>query len=142
MRSSYDARPALAHSLCPWNINLVEQAAVVEVPLLSFLPAAEELVDGEKLQLRKTIRVFGYDLGQPRTIAVLRADLLPFLRVKEIEICVGDLACAVLGRDSINHADRRFSQDADRRGHNFEFIPAQFIERQKRFVLPREQYIA
>ncbi len=74
------------------RVDFVEHAAVVEVTLLRLLPSAEEFVDGEKLELRKAIRVLGRDLFQARTIVILRADLLALLGVKEFEIRFGDFA--------------------------------------------------
>ena len=48
-------------TLLPWLIDLVEHAAVVEVFGLSFLPAAECLVDRQQPQVGKCFEMLGID---------------------------------------------------------------------------------
>src|SRR5215203_2558041 len=61
-----------------WTVDLIEDAAVGEVGLLSVLPPAEGFVDREQLDRRERARVFRGDLRVAWPVMVLRRDLLPF----------------------------------------------------------------
>ena len=47
-----------------WLVNLIENAAVVEIGLLRFGPAAEEIVHGKQFDLRELLSVFLRDFRQ------------------------------------------------------------------------------
>jgi hypothetical protein len=57
-------------------IDLVENAAIVEVGLLCLGPAAKRLVDGKEVQVRKLAAIFSGDIGESRPIEMLSRKLL------------------------------------------------------------------
>src|SRR5919109_4914387 len=67
-------------------IDLVEDAAVVEMLLLCCFPATKHIVDGKGCDLRKVLLVRGSHLGIGRAIEVLRSNLLAFRRVEVLQI--------------------------------------------------------
>ena len=75
-------------------INLIEDAAVIEMRLLDLTPAAEDFVDGEEFDLSEIFAVLFGDLDQTWTIKVLGRNLLPFRRVEIFQIRLRERASA------------------------------------------------
>lgn len=70
------ARPAWARKPALLAVDLIEHAAVGEVRLLGFLPAAEDLVDGEQLHIHELLGVFLGRFRVPRPVEVFAGDVL------------------------------------------------------------------
>src|SRR4051812_45744211 len=66
--------------------DLVVGAAVVEMRLLGGLPAAEQLVDGEGVDLREILGVRRQHLRVARAQVVLRGDLLAFVGIQPLQV--------------------------------------------------------
>src|SRR5690606_31055086 len=67
--------------------DLVELAAVAEVPLLRLRPGAEGAIDGHQLHLREARHVGRIGvLRMARAVVVLRRDALAFRRVQELQV--------------------------------------------------------
>src|ERR1700683_5440076 len=96
-------------------VNLVEDAAFAEVFLLRLRPAAEDVVDGEQFNLGKRIFIFLGDLGIAREIAIAGGDFLTLPGIPVPQVMLGHRAGASLGRDRIDHGQRRLRQDRHRR---------------------------
>src|SRR5690606_3595113 len=73
------------------GIDLVEDAAVGEVGLLSLAPAAKRVVDGDELDLGEAGDVGGVGvLGLERPVVVLGGEALALGRVEILEVGLGD----------------------------------------------------
>src|SRR5262245_27007358 len=59
-----------------FHVDLVEDAAVLEVRLLCLLPTAEHLVDGDDLHVHELLGMLGEHGGVARPVVVLGGDLL------------------------------------------------------------------
>ena len=78
--------PQHSRLLLPGLIDLVEHTAVVEVFGLSFLPAAESLVDRQQPQVGKCFEVLGIDpfnLDRPKEM--FRGEIASRWRVQELD---------------------------------------------------------
>jgi hypothetical protein len=82
-----------SRSLSGPAIDLVENAAVVEVRAPARAPPAEDLVDGEQLDSAESVRSGPCDGLIARPVMVLAASSCP-VRVEELEVGLGDLARA------------------------------------------------
>src|SRR5258705_887962 len=80
-------------------INLIEDAAVIEVRLLDLAPAAEDFVDREEFDLSEVFAVLLCDLHQTWTIKVLGRNLLAFRRVEIFQIRLRHRSGSVLIND-------------------------------------------
>src|SRR6266576_1701058 len=94
-------------------INLIEDAAVIEMRLLDLAPATENFVHGEEFNLSEIFSVLLGDLDQTRAIKILGRDLLTFWRVEIFQIRLRHRACSVLINDFVDHRDRRLGNNAD-----------------------------
>src|SRR3990172_4583771 len=70
-------------------VDLVEDAAIGEMFLLRLLPAAVEFVNRKEVQFGKLLRISGCHGLEPGTKKILGGNLLPFLRIKKLEISLG-----------------------------------------------------
>src|SRR6185437_12888604 len=95
-----------------WLIDRIEHAAVGKVGFLRVAPAAERIVHGVELELRKLRGQVGRHLVRARTVEVLRGNLLALFAVQEVQIRVSELARAVPVDHLVDHRHRRFGQNA------------------------------
>jgi len=109
------------------------------VGLLGLVPAAEDVVDGDQVDLGELLGVLGGNLGITRAVVVLGSDLLPFGGVEVVEVGFGDLARTALVDDLIHNRDGRFGEDGERGGDDVELVRAKFLDREVGFVLPGQQ---
>src|SRR5262245_57397230 len=80
----------LMDSLTIRLLELVENTALVEMRFLRLLPAAENFIDGEQFQFRKSVGVFVSDRLKPRTIIIFCGHFLAFGRVEIFQIRSGN----------------------------------------------------
>src|SRR5690242_11416014 len=85
------------------GVDLVEDAAVFKVRLLSVGPAAEYLVDGEEGEGGKAARVFLRHFRQLRTVVVARGDVLRGRTIQETQISFRDRPGAACIDDAVDH---------------------------------------
>src|SRR6266508_624965 len=92
-------------------VDLVEDAAVLEMRLLRLRPAAERFVDREQLHLRELAFVFLGRLRVARAIEMLAGDVLALWTIKVREIGLGDFTRAVLVHVFVDDGYGRLGQD-------------------------------
>src|ERR1700760_2172213 len=92
-------------------VDLIEDAAFGEVILLRPGPAAENVVDREKLDLGKGLFILLRNFGIARAIGIAGGDLLAFLGVPILQISLRCGARALLVGNAVDHRDRRLGQD-------------------------------
>src|SRR5215208_4568888 len=122
--------------------DAVEHPTFSEVGLLGLVPATENLVDGEELDLRQAVQVLLRGrLRADRPVEVLRDDRLGLRRVEEVQVSLGRLAGAFRIDVTVDQGYRRLGQDRDR-GHNYlELALAELLEGQESVVLPGDQHV-
>ena len=113
-------------------LNLIEDAAVIEVGFLGFLPAAEHFINGEQIHLREHGSIFLSDGLEARTVIIFCGNFLALRRIKELEVGGGDFFCAATIYDFIHDGNRGFRQDADRRDDEDAINPK--VKRTERFM--------
>ena len=109
---------------------------------LDLRPSAER-VDGHELELGEAVdvgRIGG--TGIPRAEVVLQRDRLALRAVEVVEVGLRRRALLVGGDVARDQRDRRLGDDRDRGQHDVELVLAEFVQRQERLVLPRQQHIA
>ena len=74
-------------------------------------------------------------------IKILGRNLLAFRRVEIFQISLRERASAALVDYFVDHRDRRLGKNADRRNGDLKFVGTELFEREKRFVLPRDQHV-
>src|SRR5450631_387802 len=103
----------------PWLfcrcVDLVERASVGKMGFLGLLPAAEILIDGIQFFY---LGQSGWYFFVDRPVVMLGSDLLTFVSVKVLQVFFCHLAGSVSVHHLVDHGDRRFSQDAFRRGYD------------------------
>ncbi len=110
--------------------------------LLSFLPATEQLVNGEQSELGEIGRILcGYFLIA-RTVEVAGGNFLAFVCVEVIGVSFRDFRCAVFRSVLIHKRDRGLGQNALGRINDFKLIVAEFFQSEVAFVLLGEQDVA
>src|SRR5437773_10237541 len=68
-------------------VNLIKNAAVVEIGLLSFAPAAEKIVHRKQFKFWKLFAVFFGNFRCARPIKISGCDILAFGRIEVLQIC-------------------------------------------------------
>src|SRR5215813_4968659 len=142
MRSPWASDYAGGRRLRPRLIDLVEHAAVVEELLLRLAPITELLRNGEQLELRELGIVLLRHLAPPRTVEILRGDILPLRRIEELQIGFGYLARAVRVDDLVDDGNRRFGHDALRRHDDLELVGSKLLDREEGLALPGQEHVA
>src|SRR5882757_1285760 len=123
-------------------VDLVENSAFAEVVLLRLGPTTENVVDGEKFNLRERFFVLLRDLRIARAIGIARGNFLTLFGIPILQVGFGDGTGAFFIGNLVDDGERRFREDRQRRRHDLEFVLAEFALRQKRLVLPRQQHVA
>src|SRR5439155_27035287 len=113
------------------RVELVEDAAFVEVRLLGLAPATEHLVDGEQGELGKSTRVLRDRRLQQRPVSVASGDLLALRGIEEFPIRFGDLPGTALVRGPSDDGDRRPGADARSRRDGLDSAPPQLLGERK-----------
>ena len=97
-----------------WGVNLVEDAAVGEVRFLRFLPAAENLVDGNEFEFREAGDVGGVGLfGVTGTVVVFGGEFLAGGGLEVVEISAGQCFGAMFLCYGVDDGDRRFGEEGE-----------------------------
>src|SRR5204863_5513248 len=99
--------------------------AVREVRLLRLRPAAEDLIDGEEIDLRELAGVLGRGRRVDRTVVVAAGDVLAFGRIQVLEVRGGDGAGALLVDHLVDDRHRGLGQDGRRRRDDVELVRTQ-----------------
>src|SRR2546423_514522 len=107
------------------TIDLVKNAAVIEMGLLGLLPSAKDRIDREQLNVRE-IRSGLRRRCKAGPEIVLRNDLLAGVRIEVFEIGLGHRAGAMTVYDFVNQRNRRFRQNTGRGINDLEFVLAEF----------------
>src|SRR5690606_12805635 len=118
------------------QVDLVEDATFGEVLLLHRVPAAEQLTDGEGLDLGQA-RQFssGHQLRTGRTVVVAGDDGLAFGGIQVVQIGLCQIGVALASGVVTHYGHRRFSEDGHRRYDDFERFRPQLVESQEGLVL-------
>src|SRR5450755_2407981 len=106
-------------------VNLIEDAALAEMLLLRLGPAAEDVIDREQLDFGEGLFVFLRDLLITWSIGIACGNFLTFPRIPVFQVGLGHRARALLVGDGIDHCDRRFGQDRQRRRDDLELVLAE-----------------
>src|ERR1700722_9176674 len=110
---------------------------VGEMRGLRLAPAAEYLIDGEQQgDALKLSRIPGCHRWIARAVKMLCRNLLSLRGIQVPQVLLGHFARAVFVDVLIDHADRRFGENADRGRDDIEFVGSQFLERKVSLVLP------
>src|SRR5581483_12392444 len=106
-----------------------------EVLGLDVGPAAECLLDSERLDCGKAARKLLQHLLVTRAEGVLAYDLLALRREQELEVGGGDLPAALLVDDLLDHRHGRRRLDAERGIDDLELVGSELGADGKRLVL-------
>src|SRR5712692_7385863 len=87
-------------------VYLIEQAAVVEMHGLRFLPAAKYVVNREQVEFLERGLVTRQHPGIARAEIVPGGQFLPLLGIEILEVRRGELACAALVHHLVHDAGR------------------------------------
>src|SRR6187399_2420981 len=131
----------IARSL-PRGVDSVEHAAVGKMLLLGGPPGTEDVSNREQLDLAELLLVLLGNFGICRAVVVLAHDFLRFWSVQEVEVRLGELLVAMLLHILVHQGDGWLGQDAQRGNHDFVAVLLELFERQQRFVLPCDEYVA
>src|SRR5262245_56117996 len=123
------------------RVDLVEYATIHEVGFLRLGPTAE-VRDRHQVELRELLGVLREYLRIARPIPVARDDFLALLAVKVFEVGLRHIARAVPQDDFVHHGYRRLSENTQGRHDDLHLIGPKVLDREQRFVLPRQQNIA
>src|SRR5438094_583337 len=80
---------------------------------LGFAPAAEDLIDGEQIDLGERRCILARDLGIARTIEITCGNFLALLGVPILQVGLGDVAGAFFLGNLVNHGNRRLGEDGN-----------------------------
>ena len=69
-------------------------------------------------------------------------DLLTFVGIEVFQIAFGDGRGPVLPGHLISHCYRWFGEDTEGGNHRLEFVPAEFLDREKGFIFPSNEHVA
>lgn len=122
-------------------MDMVENAAVSEVALLSRAPAAE-VGDVGHADLREAVSETGGHCRIARAVEVLGGQNLSWFVIELREVGLGAVARALAVHDAIDHGHRRLGQDGDGRGDDVDLVRSQFTGSEECLVLPRQQDVA
>ena len=113
---------------CLRLVNLIKDATVIEISLLSFGPSAEEIVDCKKLDVRKLLAVFLCHFRQAWPVKVLSSYFLTFRRIETLQISSRDRTGPSSIDDRVHDAYRGFCEDADTWVDDFELTESKLLE--------------
>src|SRR5438045_114400 len=122
-------------------IDFVEEAALVEVGILGLLPAAKDFVDGEEVELGKHSAVLGGGFLATRAVKTPAGDVLAFVGIEIFQIGFGDRLVAALAGYFIDDGHGWFGENTHRRNYDFKFVGTEFLDCEKRLVLPADQHV-
>src|SRR5690606_2250152 len=123
-------------------VETIKYTTIAEMCGLGLLPATKHLIDSHQLHFRETGDIFRSSMLRfARAVVVFSSDGLTHRRVQVLNIGFGQRRIAIAFRVTIHHANRRFSQNRNRRHNNFKVVAAQFVQGQKGLVFPGQQHI-